>query len=394
VPKISVSDNKTVFLQYKKSMAGIYLHIPFCKQACHYCDFHFSTNHQTKQGLVEAMVKEIELRQAYLEGEEIETIYFGGGTPSVLAQTDIDHLLNTLRKTHTIKADAEITLEANPDDLTLIKLHALWQSGINRLSIGVQSFHTETLKFLNRAHDSASALQAIRDARQVGFKNISIDLIYAIPGETDAQWIYDIEQAVEFRPEHISCYSLTIEEKTAFGKWAATGKLKPEPDEVAARHFELLMDRLVASGYEHYEISNFSLPGLHSKHNSSYWRDKKYLGIGPSAHSYDGVSRQYAVANNHLYLRGIQEGVIPAEREILSRENKINEYILTSLRTSWGINLAHLTQQYHYNLHEQHALYLSILLEKKLATLANNTLRLTRTGKLLADKISSDLFAS
>lgn len=375
-------------------MAGIYLHIPFCKQACHYCDFHFSTNQHVKTELLSAMVKEIELQQHYLLGEEIETIYFGGGTPSLLDIAEIDLLLNAIRKTHRIKFNAEVTLEANPDDLSLEKLRALKQSGINRLSIGIQSFHTETLKFLNRAHDSTTALNAITDARKAGFDNISIDLIYAIPGESDAQWLHDIQQVLALKPEHISCYSLTIEEKTAFGKWAATGKLKPEPDEVAARHLETLMHALGVAGYEHYEISNFALPGLYSKHNSSYWRDKKYLGIGPSAHSYNGESRHYAVANNHHYLKAIQQGVLPTEREVLSRENKINEYILTSLRTSWGTNLEYLTQQYGYDLSELHSQYLSTLLEKELATLESNTLRLTNSGKLLADKISSDLFAS
>lgn len=375
-------------------MAGIYLHIPFCRQACHYCDFHFSINQQVKGELVAAMVKEIELQRDYLSGEEIETIYFGGGTPSLLEPAEIDLLLNALQATYSIKADAEITLEANPDDLNPTKLQAFRQSGINRLSIGIQSFHSGILKFLNRAHDSTAALQAVHHSREAGFANISIDLIYAIPGETDEQWLYDIQQALDLKPEHISCYSLTIEEKTAFGKWAASGKIKPENDEVAARHFELLMHKLTAAGYEHYEISNFSLPGFHSKHNSSYWRDKRYLGIGPSAHSYDGISRQYTAANNHRYLKSVQQGIIPAEREVLSRENKINEYILTSLRTAWGTNLEYLTQQYGYNLSEQHAHYLSVLLEKELATLNNNTLRLTFTGKLLADKISSDLFAS
>ncbi len=375
-------------------MAGIYLHIPFCKQACHYCDFHFSTNHTVKGELVSAMVKELELQQDYLSGEVIETIYFGGGTPSLLNRDEIDVLFKTIRQLHSVKTDAEITLEANPDDLTPDTLALFKQAGINRLSIGVQSFHTPFLIFLNRAHNAETALRCIEYARDAGFTNISIDLIYAIPGETDSLWLADIQQALLLSPEHISCYSLTIEEKTAFGKWAASGKLKPEPDAVAARHLELLMPALNNAGYEQYEVSNFAKPGYYAKHNSSYWRGKKYLGIGPAAHSYNGDSRHYAVANNHQYIRAIAQGVLPVEHETLTREDKINEYILTTLRTSWGTDLSFLNTLYQYNVLTIHADYIQLLVNKNLATLDNHVLRLTNSGKLLADKISSDLFVA
>lgn len=373
-------------------MAGIYIHIPFCKQACHYCDFHFSTNQQLKAALVEAISKEISFQQHYLKGEEIKTIYFGGGTPSLLTHDELVTVLRTINDTQSIASHVEITLEANPDDLTPAKLDDLLAAGINRLSIGIQSFHPALLTSLNRAHNAADAQASVRAAYAAGFKNISIDLMYAIPHESDSMWMEDIQHAISLRPQHISCYSLTIEDKTVFGKWSASGKLLPVTDETAARHLEILMDELEKTGYEHYEISNFAKPGFHSQHNSNYWKQEHYLGVGPSAHSYDGVSRQFNISNNHLYLQAIRENKLNFEKETLSRENKINEYILTTLRTSWGTDLNKLKQFYQYNLPEHHANYLNILIDKKLITLNAGILKLTQKGKLLADKISSDLF--
>lgn len=260
------------------------------------------------------------------------------------------------------------------------------------MSIGIQTFNTERLKSLNRIHDEASAIRSFNDAREAGFDNITIDLMYALPGETMDDWRRDIAQAINLHPEHISCYSLTIEPKTVFGKWAATGKLNLQSDEVAARHLEMLMEMLPAAGYEHYEISNFAKPGFHSKHNSSYWRGVNYLGVGPSAHSFNGESRQYNITNNHLYLKALNSDAIPFEKEILSRENRINEYILTSLRTSWGTDLSFLKQTYGYDLLTENKNYLSELLEKQFVTFDDGVLKLTKAGKLFADKISSDLF--
>lgn len=268
------------------------------------------------------------------------------------------------------------------------------EAGITRLSVGIQTFQTHQLKSLNRIHDAAAAIKSFHDAREAGFNNISIDLMYSLPGETIDNWKEDIRQAIALNPEHISCYSLTIEEKTVFGKWAATGKLKPEPDETAALHLEILMDELARAGYEHYEISNFAKPGMRAQHNSNYWRGIKYLGVGPGAHSFNGESRQFNVPNNHTYLKSIQAGVIPFEKEILSRENKINEYLLTSLRTAEGTDLALLSRLHGYDLMKEHEAYLSQLLNQQLITLQNHILKLTNTGKLLADKISSDLFVS
>ncbi|MFZ2905232.1 MAG: radical SAM family heme chaperone HemW [Cyclobacteriaceae bacterium] len=373
-------------------MAGIYIHIPFCKQACFYCDFHFSTNQQVRTDLVAAICKEIYLQKNYLDGEPLQTIYIGGGTPSLLQQHELAQIFEAVRSTHRMEPLPEITLEANPDDLTLLKLKELHELGINRLSIGIQSFHQEFLSFLNRAHDASAAQTSFYLAREAGFDNISIDLMYAIPGETELQWRADIQQAVDLLPEHISCYSLTIEEKTVFGRWHTSGKLKASTDETAAAQLETLMKVLEQHGYEHYEISNFARPGFQSKHNSNYWKQKKYLGVGPSAHSYDGNSRQYNIHNNHLYLKALEQERIPFQKETLSLENKVNEYILTTLRTHWGTDLKKIKQDFGHDLLQQNAAYLSTIFENKLATLNEGILRLTKKGKLLADKISSDLF--
>jgi oxygen-independent coproporphyrinogen III oxidase len=338
-----------------------------------------------------AIAKELIMQKDYLSGEAIETIYFGGGTPSLLAHDEIQLLLETIRSVYSA-APVEITLEANPDDLTPEKLRQLRSAGINRLSIGIQTFTTERLTFLNRIHDEASAVKSFYDAREAGFDNISIDLMYALPGGTDDYWRRDITRALELSPEHISCYSLTIEPKTAFGKWAAAGKLNPESDEVAAGHLELLMETLPLSGYEHYEISNFAKPGFYSKHNSSYWRGVSYLGVGPSAHSFNGQTRQYNVTNNHLYLNSLQADAIPFEQEILTRENRVNEYILTSLRTSWGSDLEFLKRHHAYDLIGENKKYISELLDNGLISFEDGILKLTKAGKLFADKISSDLF--
>ncbi|MCD9016142.1 radical SAM family heme chaperone HemW [Parachryseolinea silvisoli] len=375
-------------------MAGIYFHIPFCKQACHYCDFHFSTNQEKKGEMVGALVRELELQKSYLAGETIETVYFGGGTPSLLSVVEIETLLEAVAKTYSLAPTGEITLEANPDDLHAEKLVDLRAAGVNRLSIGIQSFDDRVLHFLHRAHSASAAQQCLEQARAAGFDNISLDLIYAIPGQPVETWRENIRRALSFAPEHISSYSLTIEEKTAFGKWAATGKLKAVEDDLAAAQLEMLVEMLDVAGYEQYEVSNFARPGYYSRHNSSYWQQKKYLGIGPSAHSYDGQSRQYNVANNHVYLRGLQEDKIPFTHEALTPEDVINEYLLTTLRTSWGADLRKLRQELQYDLQALHGPYLNTLFAESLAIVSGDTLQLTRRGKMLADKIAADLFAT
>jgi oxygen-independent coproporphyrinogen III oxidase len=373
-------------------MAGIYLHIPFCKQACHYCDFHFSTNAEIKKDLVRAMGEEIRLQRHYLQGERPQTIYFGGGTPSLLDRDELQFLLRTITETHDVYPSAEITLETNPDDLTVQKLTDLRSLGINRLSIGIQSFDDDILMYLNRIHFADTAIRSVEAARASGFDNISIDLIYAIPGVSLQRWKKNIDQALALHPEHISAYTLTIEEKTAFGKWFATGKLIPVDEALAAEQLELLMSALSSAGYRQYEISNFARPGFESRHNSAYWKGDKYLGIGPSAHSYNQTTRQHNVANNHQYVRSIKEGKIPADKEVLKKGDRINEYILTTLRTDNGCNLSLLKRDFDYDVLTLHGGYLRELQDHHLVSLADGQLKLTEAGRLLADKISSDLF--
>jgi oxygen-independent coproporphyrinogen-3 oxidase len=373
-------------------MAGIYVHIPFCKQACHYCDFHFSTQLDKTNELVDALLKEIDLQRQYLEGEEVATLYFGGGTPSLLEISQLDKVINQIHKVFSVNPNMEFTLEANPDDLSLEKLTELKSAGVNRLSIGIQSFDDTVLRFLNRAHQSDDAKRSVENSRKAGIENISIDLIYAIPGQSEEQWKKNIETALALAPNHISSYSLTIEEKTVFGNWSKSGKFTSVIDDVAGSQLETLVEILENEGYNQYEVSNFAKPGFESQHNSSYWQRKKYLGIGPSAHSYNQVSRQHTIRNNHAYLQSIHKGVIPFEMELLTREDHVNEYLLTTLRTSWGTDLQMLNREWNYDLLHENKSYVLALTDNQLAVLEKNYLKLTRKGKLLADKIASDLF--
>src|SRR5260221_8548267 len=372
-------------------MAGLYIHIPFCKQACYYCDFHFSTSHDLKEDLINCLCLELEMQKDYLENEPLETIYLGGGTPSLLEKRHLQDLFNSIHKNFVL-INPEVTLEANPDDLSHQTLSMLKKAGINRLSIGIQSFDEGILKFLNRAHSSADALHCLDLARNAGFENISIDLIYSIPGQDNDLWKKNISKALAISPEHISAYSLTIEEKTVFGHQQKKGIFPVENEELAASQMEMLMEELSNSGYEQYEISNFSKPGFYSRHNCSYWQQKKYLGVGPSAHSYNGLSRQYNISNNPLYIQSISQGKIPSQLEVLSRANKINEYLFTTLRTSWGCDLDYLSTQLSYDLLKENSNLISNLVTHGLIFRNKNILVLTQKGKLLADKIASDLF--
>ncbi len=374
------------------SSFGIYMHIPFCKQACHYCDFHFSTNLRLKPQLLQAIAQELKMRREYMGDAQVKSIYLGGGTPSLLEASEVEALLTLIRQLFPEKESVEVTLEANPDDITLTKLRALKTAGINRLSIGIQSFHQEVLRYLNRAHDSASALASVALARKAGFDNLSIDLMYAIPGVSQAMWESDLAIAMTLQPAHMAAYCLTIEQKTAFGRWQHQGKLKAVAEETAAQQFETLLAVTEAHRYEHYEISNFSQPGHYAQHNTNYWKQGSYLGVGPGAHSYDGETRQYNVAHNQRYIASIQQGVIPCTVEVLSREDHINEYMMTSLRTQWGCDLAWLKAQYGYDLQQTMQPYLAKLIHEQLAVLENQKLLLTRRGKLLADQVATDLF--
>jgi oxygen-independent coproporphyrinogen III oxidase len=373
-------------------MAGIYFHIPFCKQACHYCDFHFSTNQSLRAEMVAGLKTELVLQQHYLRGEQVETIYFGGGTPSLLSADEIGSIMETVHNLFPVVTEAEVTLESNPDDLSATKLAGFRACGINRLSIGIQSFEDDVLRFLNRAHNSSDAREVVSRSRNAGFGNISIDLIYSIPGQSQEAWLRNINTAMALNPDHISAYNLTIEPQTVFGNWSHKGKLTPVIDDVAANQLEALVKILADAGYQQYEVSNFSRPGFESRHNSSYWQRKPYLGIGPSAHSYNKESRQYNVRNNHTYVKALSSGVIPFEIETLSRNDHVNEYLLTTLRTIWGADLLVLKNDYGYDLIADQKNYVENLIDSGMAVIETNVLKLTQKGKMMADKISSDLF--
>ncbi|WMN12412.1 radical SAM family heme chaperone HemW [Marivirga salinae] len=373
-------------------MAGIYIHIPFCKQACFYCDFHFSTNMVIKNEMVEAIRKEIELQQDYLGGELIESIYFGGGTPSVLEESHLKLILNSLKKHNNISSEAEITFEANPDDITPDKLSMLFQNGINRLSVGIQSFDEDVLKWMNRAHNSKEAFKCLEWIKESEFNNFSLDLIYGIPISTHETWERDLKTLVDFQPPHISSYCLTIEPDTVFGRWQQKGKLNEASEDYASEQFYHLSEYLLKSDYKHYEVSNFAKKGFHSKHNSSYWQQKPYLGIGPSAHSYDGKNRQFNISNNAKYLKALEKNEIPAEMDILTTEDRINEYLMTSLRTSVGCNIQYLKNELNYDLIKNAKPQIEQWISSELCILEGHHLKLTLKGRLLADKLASDLF--
>jgi oxygen-independent coproporphyrinogen-3 oxidase len=372
-------------------MSGIYIHIPFCKQACHYCDFHFSTSLKKKDEMVLALAKEISLRATEFKDEVIETIYFGGGTPSILTIDDLRFLIDEVYRNYTVSENPEITVEANPDDLTEIRIIELSQNKINRLSIGIQSFFEDDLKLMNRAHNSAEAKKCLEIATQY-FDNISIDLIYGVPGMSNEKWLQNIETALSFNVPHISSYALTVEPKTALHSFIQKGIIPPPDDEVAQEHFHVLVDKLEENGFIHYELSNFGKTTYFSKNNSSYWLGKKYIGIGPSAHSYNGISRSWNISNNTLYLKSISENILPSETETLTKTDRYNEYVMTGLRTIWGISLDRIEHEFgktyldylnkqSYNYIEDHFLFVD-----------DNILRTTKIGKFLSDGIASDLF--
>lgn len=379
-------------------MSGIYIHIPFCKQACHYCDFHFSTSMKKKDDMVLALAKEIAMRKNELEvagtngrNNQIETIYFGGGTPSVLTNDEINFLIAEVYKNYDVIENPEITLEANPDDLSAERILELSKSPINRLSIGIQSFYEEDLKMMNRAHNSAEAKNCLTEATKY-FDNISLDLIYGIPGLTDEMWKKNIETALSFGIPHISSYALTVEPKTALKKLIDTGKIAEPQDEVASNHFMILVETLQQNGFIHYELSNFGKEGYFSKNNSAYWLGKKYIGIGPSAHSYDGEKRGWNIANNSLYLKSIQEGVLPIETETLTLSDRYNEYIMTGLRTIWGVSLERIETEFGSDYLKYLNKQSQKFLDDNLLSIENNILKPTSKGKFLTDGIASDLF--
>ena len=369
----------------------IYIHIPFCKQACHYCDFHFSTSVKKKGELVDMLCKELVLRKNELPDKVIETIYFGGGTPSLLSAEELKQIFDTIHSNFQVSDDAEITLEANPDDLTREKLEVLKVSGINRLSVGVQSFFEEDLKLMNRAHNAKEALESIQMAKEY-FDNISIDLIYGIPGMTDERWKENLKIALDLNLPHFSCYALTVEPNTALKKFIEKGIVKPVDDEAAKAHFEILVETLENEGFVHYEFSNFGKPGYFSRNNTAYWFGKPYLGIGPSAHSFDGNSRKWNISNNSLYIKALQKDNVPMQEEKLSGVDKYNEYVMTRLRTMWGVSTKEVEEKFGLKYKNYLMVQADPYLKKDLMILKNGNLHITAKGKFLGDGISSDLF--
>lgn len=373
-------------------MAGIYLHIPFCKQACHYCDFHFSTSLKYKDEMLQALLKEITLQKDYLAGETIETIYFGGGTPSVLEPQEINQLIDAITQLYTVAASAEITMEANPDDLSNAKLNGLRATPVNRFSIGIQSFFDEDLLWMNRVHRAAEAEASVKRAQDAGFENITVDLIYGYPLLSDTKWKHNLNKVFELGVPHISAYSMTVEPQTALAAFISKKKQPPMSEQQSAAQFILMTDAMQTNGFEQYEISNFCKPGHYSRHNSNYWRGVKYLGLGPSAHSFNGDTRQWNIANNAKYTTSIlSEGTVPADVEILTETNRLNEYIMTSLRTSWGLNIDKLNAIAKGSATELLKAARPYFEDGSIIQ-TNNTITLTPHGKLYADNIAAGLF--
>ncbi len=371
-------------------MSGIYIHIPFCKQACHYCDFHFSTQLGKKETMVQAIAKELVLRKSEID-EVVETIYFGGGTPSVLSNHEIEYLIQAVYDNYKVIHDPEITLEANPDDLSNNRIIQLSKSPINRLSIGIQSFFEEDLRLMNRAHNAQEAENCIREAR-THFDNISIDLIYGIPGMDNERWKANIQKALDFDLPHISSYALTVEPRTALKKFIEKGVVPDVDDEQAQEQFHILVDALESNGFVNYEISNFGKPDYFSKNNTAYWLGKTYLGVGPSAHSFDGTHRSWNIRNNPTYIKKIEENVLPIEIETLSTTDRYNEFVMTGLRTIWGVDLARIESEFGENYLRYINQQSSKFLERDLLAVRDGKLLTTKKGKFLADGIASDLF--
>jgi oxygen-independent coproporphyrinogen III oxidase len=375
-------------------LAGIYIHIPYCTKACHYCDFHFSTNTAKVQEMVDAICVEIKDRNKFFDpSSKIKTIYFGGGTPSILSLKQLDQLLKQITLHFSTTEVLEITLEANPENLSLENATHWLELGINRLSVGIQSFDESTLSFLNRSHTAKQSLKAIENAKKAGFDNLSLDLIFGIPTQEMAAFKYDLKQVIDLAPQHISTYGMTIEDKTVFGNRLKKGQISPISDELASQQYLMISDELSCKGFLHYEISNFGLPNYLSKHNTSYWQGVPFLGLGPSAHSYNGVTRFANVSSNAIYQKALSNGKKGyCQEEHLSQENKHNEYILTQLRTMWGVSL----KDYESRFGEQQLAFLSkkslAWQKEELIEIRENSICLSKNGKLVADSICQDLF--
>ena len=373
-------------------MAGIYLHIPFCKQACNYCDFHFSTSLKMKASFVDALLTEIELRKSVFDQQTINSIYFGGGTPSLLSEEDLTRIFETLFTSFRVSPLAEITLEANPDDLSPEKIKVLKNTPINRLSIGIQSFRDEDLRFMKRAHNAKEALSSIKSCKQAGFTNLSVDLIYGTPGMDTSAWLENLNIAFDLDIPHISSYALTVEPNTELHHQILHQKVSNLDENQSAAQFELLTSQMKRNGYEQYEISNFCKPGAYSKHNSSYWKKDMYLGLGPSAHSFYDNKRLWNVSNNTTYVKSLAQNLLPLQEEVLSLEDRYNEYVMTSLRTKWGCSIAEIETNFSSELAAYFRNEIELYVSTQNVLVKNEVYYLSEKGKLLADKIASDLF--
>ena len=372
-------------------MAGIYIHIPFCRKACHYCNFHFSTSLGKAEAVEASILKEIALRSSEIN-EAVQTIYFGGGTPSILAHEAINKMLDAIKSDYVISSDPEITLEANPDDITAEKARAWKRMGINRFSIGVQSFADENLQWMNRAHDASQSIQCIQTIREAGFDNFSIDLIYGTPGQTQEGWIKDLEKAIEMKIPHLSCYALTVEEGTALHHMIGSGKKEKISADEQAERFEALVQLSSLAGYTHYEISNLALPGKESKHNSAYWEGKPYLGFGPSAHSFSGAKRSWNIADNLRYIQSIEAGILPHEEETLREIDQLNEYIMTSLRSIKGMQKETIKTRWGNDKLQIISTAVEQFIRSGKIISTENSWVLSGEGRFFADGIASSLF--
>jgi oxygen-independent coproporphyrinogen III oxidase len=372
-------------------MAGIYIHIPFCKQACHYCNFHFSTSMNNKDEMVTAIIKEIGMRKSYLGEARVDTIYFGGGTPSVLSSQELESIIAACYNQFQIAGGIEMTLEANPDDLTAQKTKELHSLGINRLSIGIQSFHENDIRWMNRSHNADQSFRSIEHSYNAGIDNFSIDLIFGSPTTSDEQWLNNLSLAHGFGIKHLSCYGLTVEEDTALHHFIKTKKIKPLSDISISQQFQLTIDALKSYGYDHYEISNHALPGYISQHNTNYWKRVPYLGIGPSAHSYNGVERSWNIANNVKYMSHIKENKLPCTNETLSSKDNYNEYIMTGLRTKWGCDINYIAKiglEYKTHFIKENQIFVD---NGDIICQGNNYILNSRAW-VISDSIISDLF--
>lgn len=373
------------------NMAGIYLHIPFCKTRCIYCDFYSTTRSEMADRYVSALCRELKLRKSYLDNEPVETIYFGGGTPSQLSKENFEKIFETIEREYNLGNCEEITLEANPDDLTPEYIKMLSSLPFNRISIGIQTFNEQTLRLLKRRHTAEQAISAVKECRMAGFQNISIDLMYGLPGETPESWEADLEQAVNLNVEHISAYHLIYEEGTPLYEMLQKHKVEEVDEESSVDFFALMIDRLTKAGFQHYEISNFCKPDMYSQHNSSYWTGKKYLGCGPSAHSFNGSTRQWNVSSLDKYIAGIEKGIPDFEIEELNVTTRYNDFVITSLRTMWGLSLNRLEEEFGTEFKQYCLENAQTYLDSGKLEISDNTLFLSKEGIFISDGIMSDL---